>query len=562
MIGRRPLLRSWAVLLLLLAGPHAQAQGDNGDVLLQTLGDWAQRSLDELRLEGSPPPQRSVLAAWSGETYSLTAEFGALIWQRHDYTRPGRVEVVVGDDQLNSSRFESSGSRNDVRAEVNLVTDPVRIAVERDLWLATDAAYKNAVAQLEAKRTSLGNTSDDRPPDWVPFEPQTHVVLEPAPPLPVDDLRHLALKASATFESIGGLDDGRVQIFSGDGHYYLATSTGSRIAQPDGYTVVNAYAATLRADGLLVDDRIYWVVRRPTDLPPLAEMIEAIRAMAETVKARAAAEPNDYYEGPVIFEGRAVAGFFRHLAPRELMGTPAIPKEDSSYIEQNRRGPRLGRRLLPEGWNITDDPRPGDEALVGGFAFDREGVAAQPVALVEDGFVRNLLMTQVPRQDLSGSNGHARGSVQGRWDARLSQWTVSPPRNLATRKFRRQVSKAMRAAGTDRVLVVRRLGRSQLGKLPRITDAVWLFADGHEETVLSLEFPNVDRRALRDVIAAAGGTQQISYLAPTNPNWTSTPYTTGLAMTVSTPSMILVEELEAVYPGPSGEPHSFPPPAR
>ena len=81
--------------------------------------------------------------------------------------------------------------------------------------------------------------------------------------------------------------------------------------------------------------------------------------------------------------------------------------------------------------------------------------------MVDDGYVRDLLLTRVPRAERIGSNGHARGLLTGDWAARLSVWEVRADRNVSTGAFQRQVARTMKGAGLDRILVVRGL---QAGK--------------------------------------------------------------------------------------------------
>ena len=282
--------------------------------------------------------------------------------------------------------------------------------------------------------------------------------------------------------------------------------------------------------------------------------------MAASLSARGKTAVVHDYEGPVVFEGRAAADLFRYLAPRELCGTPPEPSARQSYRQLVRNGPRLGRRLLPAGWSIVDDPTRPVPGLPGGFQYDREGVPAERVELVQDGYVRDLLMSRVPRHDLQRSNGHARGAVQAMWEARLSVWEVSAPRNLSDRGFRRETLRTMKGADLERILVVRELGLGRLGDLPRPTDAVWRYADGREEPVASLQFQRVDRRALRDILAAGGGQQQHAYLAP----WTTRGHSdgdSGLPTVLTAPSRVLVSELEAVFPGPDEKPSAYAMPA-
>lgn len=551
-------LAGFALALTLLLSPAATA-GD-GDVLLDALEIWSERSLSDLQIPDAPVPYRTVFAAQEHDWYSATAQFGALVNESGHRSRPARVEVVVGDDLRNSARFKARGRMTRVIGKPSLVIDDVSLALQRDLWIVTDGVYKAAVNQYGVKIAALGALGGEPPPaDWSAAPPVVATEWDPIEPVDRDRLRAIAVTASERLREVPGLRSGDVQVRSSEGRYVLVTSEGTQLVEPIGYAVVYAWADILRSDGVQIYDRRQWVVRTAADLPSAQEIADEVEAMGRSVLARATAEPVDYYEGPVVFEGEAAADLMRYLVPPEVCGTPPVPEEKRTYTQLTRSGPRLGRRLLPRGWAVVDDPGRALPGLTGGHTYDREGVRGERVSLVDDGYVRDLLMTRVPRKELSTTNGHARGSIQGAWEARLSIWEVTPERNLSTRKFDQEVSKAMKASGIDRILVVRGLQGGKTGSLPRPTDAVWRSADGTEVPVLTLSFQDVDRRALRDIAAAGGGQQTHPYMAA----WSlegKVDGDTGLPMVLISPERLLVEELEAVFPGPADKPHAYPQP--
>jgi len=532
-----------------------------GDPLLDSLATWAERSFSELALDGAPRPSRTTFAAVDLEHYEAQAAFGALVAESGHRRRPARVEVVVGDDALDSSRFQASDPTLRVVGRPSLVIEDQPAALERDLWLAADQVYKSALAQRQVKQVALDALGGEPPPpDWTAAMPSQAVDMSPIPAVDAALLREIALQASARFREVPGLREGTVEVRAWDGRYYLATSSGTRLAQPEGYAVVYARADLLRPDGVLLDDHRQWVARSAEELPALEVIADEAEAMARGLRRRADAPVVDSYEGPVVFEGRAAADLLRYLLPPEICGTPPAPSPHQSYQQLIRSGPRLGRRLLPQGWTVQDDPLRPLPGLAGGFAYDREGVPAQAVEPVRDGYVRDLLMSRVPRHDLQRSNGHARGSIQGSWVARPSLWEVTPDRRLSERAFQRQVERALKASGAERVLVVRGLSLGRPGTLPRPTEAVWLREDGSETPVASLQFQRVDRRVLRDILAAGGAQQTHAYLAP----WSLRSHAdgdTGLPSVLIAPERLLVSELEAVFPGADERPHSYAMPA-
>ena len=369
------------------------------------------------------------------------------------------------------------------------------------------------------------------------------------------------MDVSAAFRPFGEeLRTGQVKVGEVQGRSYLVDTQGMRIVQPEGYVAVYAHADLVRPDGLRLFDRRIWMARSRGHLPSVEEMSAEVEEMAIALLLRSKSETIDYYEGPVVFEGEAAADLFRYLVPPEVRGTPPQPQADRSYQQLTRGGPRLGRRLLPRGWTLTDDPRSVPKHLAGGFRYDREGVASQAVELIRDGYVRDFVMSRVPRPDLTASNGHARGSVGGVWQGRLSNWSVRPRRMLGSAAFRRQDQSHRRAADVPAVLVVRRLEQGWEGGLPRPTDAVWRYPDGTELPVVAVEFQEVDRRSLRSIAAAGGQLQVHPYLA-TASGWGRAGTVDGVPMVLTCPDRVLLPEVEVAFPGGGSDRSQYPQPS-
>ncbi|MEE2828049.1 MAG: metallopeptidase TldD-related protein, partial [Myxococcota bacterium] len=528
----------------------------DGDLLLGVLANELDRAVAELKLPDLPGPAWAVASVFDGDAYHASADFGALRRTWGVPGRPARLEVVVGSPEVNSSRM-SGGAGGDLPEVVMMprfVLGDRGLPIARDIWITADMSYKAALQRLAVKLAARRATADDSaPPDWTDAE--AVVFLDPSPIPAVDQgaVASLATELSSAFRRDGSmLTTGQVLVGEQQGRSYLVDTHGMRIVQPEGHASVYAFADVVRPDGLRIFDRRQWVARSLTDLPSTEEMTRGIVAMVDSLTARAAEEAVGYYEGPVVFEGEAAASLFRYLVPPELRGTPPAPSADRSYQQLVRGGPRLGRRLLPAGWTIDDDPGSLPAHLAGGFRYDREGVPAEYVQLVSDGYIRDFVMSRVPRADLSGSNGHARGGISGVVQARLSNWTVTPKRLVPARRFEREVASMRRSSGVPAVLVVRAMEQGWEGSLPRPTDAVWRYPDGREIPVVSLEFQGVDRRTLRGIAAASGGMQVHPYLA-TNSGAGRAGTVDGVPMVLTSPGRLLIGEIEVVFPGGRGK---------
>jgi predicted Zn-dependent protease len=544
------------------AGSTPKASVPGGDVLMAVMEAEATRALTELRPEGAPPPARVVIRARDHETYVVRADMGTLSSESGRRSRPTDVEVVIGDDRLNSSRFEPEAGiplQSSIQ-HPRLVIDDVPAALARDLWISTDAGYKIALQRFLLKSAAFRQSDlDDLVPDWTPAPVVVHVDDAPLRSPDRDRLKALALEASARLRSVRGLRTGRVVVGADYGREYLVSTEGHRVVQSDSVVAVYAFADAVNDAGLRLFDRLLWVVATEEDLPSAEEIGDAVEALGRSVMNRMRGGALAFYEGPVLFEGEAASDLFRYLIPPEVRGTPPAPESSGSY-ERNIKGyARLGRRLLPRGWTVDDDPTSVPKGLPGGYRYDREGVAARKIRLVDDGYVRNLVMTRVPRAEVLGSSGHARGLIHRSLSARLANWTVTPARTKPARAIRRQAEILARRARLDRVLVVRRLEQGRDGALPRPTDAVWRFGDGTEVPVSMMEFSGVDRRTLRDIVAVGGPVLTRSYLAPPGP-YDRAGTVSGLPTVIHSPSVVLIEEMELVFPGGGQDPPTIPPP--
>jgi predicted Zn-dependent protease len=71
----------------------------------------------------------------------------------------------------------------------------------------------------------------------------------------------------------------------------------------------------------------------------------------------------------------------------------------------------VGQEVLPKFLSVTDDPTKKEiegVKLAGTYEFDNEGVAAEPVEVIQDGVLKNFLMSRMPIKGFQTSNGHGR----------------------------------------------------------------------------------------------------------------------------------------------------------
>ncbi|MDP3370973.1 MAG: metallopeptidase TldD-related protein [Brevundimonas sp.] len=154
-------------------------------------------------------------------------------------------------------------------------------------------------------------------------------------------------------------------------------------------------------DGAMERGGEHRAVRHLSDLPSAASIGEEAgrRAVARTGPRKIASTT-----APVIFENRVAT---QVLSP--LLGAisgPAIAR-GTSFLKD-----RLGRRILPAGVALIDDPfRPRG---LGSAPFDDEGVSVERRAIVEDGVLTTWLLNSAAAAQLGlNSTGHASRGLAG-----------------------------------------------------------------------------------------------------------------------------------------------------
>ena len=507
-----------AFLLSLGAAVAAPLPADDATLLEAVQAELGRAAL--LRLPGQPAPYHVVYEVLDGQVVTVGSAAGALTSFDHGPYRTARVEVRVGDSTFDNANFDVDfGERDGVRVR-GLPAEDVLPALQRELWLATDAAYKGAAEQLSAKRAAQEGREASGLPAILPVPPLQTAVM-PRPEVDAEAMRARVLALTTAMADASWLEASDALGRDWQGRRLVVSTEGTEAWLPTGFSVVRVEAVARAPDGARLRDVRSWVARTADGLPSPEDMVAEVDAMVGWLDVLREAPIEKDYLGPVLFEQTAAVEFFRQLALPEMSGTPPAAQPPDPYAPGAETGPptaRPGRRLLPEGWTVIDDPA-GDPSSAGHYTHDFEGTPARAVSVVRDGVVRDLLMSRIPREGVEQSTGHGRALGSGRRIALPAAVTVTPDRERSSRALQRRAQSLARQAGLPYVLVVRRLappamsedfeiafsGEGPLAGLTRPVEAYRLYPDGREEPVRGLTFVGVDRRALRDV-AMAGQT--------------------------------------------------------
>jgi predicted Zn-dependent protease len=172
-------------------------------------------------------------------------------------------------------------------------------------------------------------------------------------------------------------------------------------------------------------------------LPAAAEIDAKVEQMAKDLKALREAPVAEPYDGPALLSGRASGVFFHEVLGHRLEGQRQRGDEEGQTFTK-----KLNQFVLPEFLSVTDDPtlRTLDGTrLAGWYEYDDEGIPAAKVAVIENGVLRNFLMSRMPVAGFDHSNGHGRSQAGYMPVGRQGNLIVSSTKMVKDSELRRKL---------------------------------------------------------------------------------------------------------------------------
>lgn len=519
------------VTLSLVPLPAVNAQKEAElNVIMQALRDELARSTEQLELEGLERPYFLAYTVRETEQLNAAGSFGALLSSAEDKSRRLSVEVRVGDPSFDNTNFGSmSLFPSSLASGGFLPLENDYREIRRQIWLATDQAYKAALESLAEKRAVLQN--ETRAEDIADFssEEQFAYFDQADPDLPSRAaLEQRVRDLSAAFRDLPEIFSSNVSASAGNRRTYYLNSEGTAFIRSDPTASIVVEARTQATDGTVLNDSVAARGRSWDDISDQDDLESRIAAMGANLTARRSAEGLDRYSGPVLFEGQAAAELFAQVLVPRLLGN-RVPDAEPNFARmlQQSRNPfldRIGARVLPRFLNIHDDPSADGDGFLGGYSVDDDGVEARSKALVENGILKSLLTSRNPVPGVEKSTANRRGDGPA-----PSNLIVSSRSDMNDEELHAEFMLLVEERGTEYGIVVRRMGRPEAGDGPasglsflrsgprtgpglgNTSLAYKVFPDGREELIPKAELVAVTEAAFRDIVAVSSTSTVYSF---------------------------------------------------
>jgi TldD protein len=588
-----------AVFLFIVACPvatFAQAPVPAGetDQTLRAMHDEMERSRTRLQLPGVDKPFYIEYRLLDIDVRSVTSSFGALIASNDTRNRFMSIDVRVGDYHLDSSNFVSEdGFQGFLGSTGEVGIDRDYNSLRQDLWLSTDQAYKQAVTQMSLKQSFLRSLT--KPPEIDDFSQATPIVkIDPLvqPDWTNRNWEEESRQASAALVKFPQLNATRVNYYLVYLTYYLMNTEGTIIRSSRNLAAIEAALDTTAGDGMSLHDFYAVYVAKPGDLPDPATVGKALaQAGTELSTLRQSPIVTDF-TGPVLFQGAASGALLAQALAPSISGSrpplSTMPAFDEMMQRMGGRSEwsgRVGTRVLPVGMSLIDDPtlsQYNGQLLLGNYDYDDEGVKGQRVTVVENGVLKNLLMSRRPGPEFQASNGHARSALLSDTRPLSSNLFLQANNGLNPADLKKKFIDACKDDGHEWCLEIRSMDNPAISsirqedfsefigavaggvasgeRVPLVMYKVYV-ADGREEIVRGGHIEGLQLRSLRNIPAYGDDVTVFPYMQNPSGGFAGTALGAfgsaqgGIPSTIVAPSLIL-DEVEVR--GFHGEPRRLP----
>jgi predicted Zn-dependent protease len=272
-----------------------------------------------------------------------------------------------------------------------------------------------------------------------------------------------------------------------------------------GYNIYSAYLGlvTQAKDGMRLDRSHSYVVADIKEMPSEREYVAKAQELLATLKQlRDAPVVDEEYRGPVLFSADAASEVFAAYVGENVLGLK--PQLGQPARTRGAWGTSYKTRVLPDFISVVDDPTVSSIAghsLLGHYEVDDEGVKASKVDVVESGKLMNYVLGREPIRDFSASNGHGRARVPANSPGpSLGNLIVRSSGAVSPDDLKKKLIELCQQRELPYGYYVETLGPRMT---PRLLYKIYV-KDGHQELVRGAVFGDLDLRAVRNDVVAAG----------------------------------------------------------
>lgn len=433
----------------ILAAPHSSANASSSrtvarDPLLKVMQAELSRASAALA-HNDPAPYFISYTVNEQSMVVLIGSYGSLLTDASLDRRQADVTMRVGSPELDNT-YGASRPSGMSSSWLPLGDDPDALA--RVLWELTDREYKRAAPAYLNVKTNIAVRAgeEDKSPDFSQEPSQTRVGAAPDR-LPFNrsawegEIRRL----SANFRQYPQVYSATVMLQVQSSSSHLVSSEGAAIVSPTASARLLIEGQTRAEDGMELLRVETFQAPSAAALPREEELAAKIDQIAGDLLALRNAPVAEPYDGPALLSGRAAAVFFHEVLGHRLEGHRQRDEEEGQTFTK-----KINQQVLPSFLSVVDDPTTRElngMRLAGSYDVDSEGSTAQRVQVIQNGVLKNFLMSRMPIKGFGHSNGHGRNQPGLMPTGRQGNLMVTSSQTLPESQLRQKLIEEVKKQG-------------------------------------------------------------------------------------------------------------------
>jgi len=435
--------------------------------ILNIMEEELSKAKNELKLEDFDPPYFVSYTIKSEANYTIMGSSGGIYLSWPARYSNLATQIRVGSYELDNTNPEEPEMfpfpHGDGFKELwRLLRAPIKsdkeslFALRRRLWLLSDIIYKQAISgYMDKKAKRVQTLQTEQIPDFSKEKPQVYIEPPKTFDFDSDFWERVVQKEGLYMASFTELRKSNISVKASRTNRYFVNSEGAKIADGQELFMLHAEVQALADDGMPIENFYTHYSRSLKDLPSPDEIHEEIEKMVQETLALREAPTIEPYTGPALLDASVCGVFFHEAIGHRLEG-----ERQRSHEEGQTFAKQVGEKIIPEFISVIDDPTlsrwESGDYLNGHYLYDDEGVKAQRTVLVEDGILKNFLLSRTPIKDFLHSNGHGRAESYLKPMARMANTIVVSKKQLPWEELKKMLIDMAKEKGKPFGLIVKK----------------------------------------------------------------------------------------------------------
>ncbi len=422
------------------------------DVLFQALKEELNYEMEELKAKEYSPYYMEFRVR-ELNVLSLSTLNGSVVDETKTVRRIFKPSIRMGDYTFDNTHqlentFGTFPIDYSVVREPFLPIDDNKAAIKFKIWQNTNQLYQNAIIEYREKLEAMKNKEKPKVADFSKEEPQKYYeekLGDEQTNVNLNKWVSTLAKMDSVFSMAENYYCGGSSITFTHGRDIFVSSEGTEVVQ-------NFTFCSLSINGFLKleDNEVFtfaesFNVLHPSDLPDEESLLKIIAEKAAIMEKISKAEKAEPYTGPAILSPEATGVFFHEIFGHRIEGHRLNDMYDSKTFKK-----KIGEAVLPSNFSVISDPTREEYngiKLIGHYKYDDQGMKAQKVINVENGILKQFLMSRKPVEEFEHSNGHGRGDILSEAVSRQSNLFITVENGLSDDKLRKRLIKECKKQG-------------------------------------------------------------------------------------------------------------------